>query len=107
MHHIVHWNDRGPTDLDNLVLLCSYHHRLVHEGGWQVAGDPNRLLTFVSPEDRVLDEHPRALALADWRSVPYAHHTVNGAAIRTAHGERLDLDWIISALCCLVPPQRN
>ena len=34
-HHIRHW-PLGPTDLDNLVLLCSYHHRLVHEYGWRV-----------------------------------------------------------------------
>jgi uncharacterized protein DUF222/HNH endonuclease len=107
VHHIVHWDDGGPTDLDNLVLLCSYHHTLVHEGGWRVVGNPNQPLTFVSPEGRVLDEQPRALLLADWRFVPHTHHTVNGTAIRTAHGERLDLDWTISALCCLVPPDRN
>jgi hypothetical protein len=107
VHHIVHWDDGGPTDLDNLVLLCSYHHKLVHEGGWTVVGNPNQPLTFTSPEGRVLDEEARALLLADWRFVPHTHHTVNGTAIRTAHGERLDLDWTISALCCLVPPDRN
>lgn len=31
-HHIRHWADGGPTDLDNLVLLCGQHHRLLHEG---------------------------------------------------------------------------
>ncbi len=35
-HHIVHWVRGGPTDLDNLVLLCHRHHWLVHEGGWQL-----------------------------------------------------------------------
>jgi hypothetical protein len=33
-HHIVHWIRGGPTELDNLCLLCSYHHKLVHEYGW-------------------------------------------------------------------------
>jgi HNH endonuclease len=33
-HHIVHWLRGGPTELDNLCLLCSYHHKLVHEYGW-------------------------------------------------------------------------
>jgi len=35
-HHIVHWADGGPTDQRNTVLLCRYHHRLVHEGGFGV-----------------------------------------------------------------------
>ncbi len=35
-HHIRHWAKGGPTTLENLVQLCSYHHRLVHEGGFRV-----------------------------------------------------------------------
>jgi len=35
-HHIKHWADGGETSLSNCILLCSHHHRLVHEGGWQV-----------------------------------------------------------------------
>ena len=36
VHHIEWWRNGGRTDLDNLVLLCSFHHRLVHEHGWSV-----------------------------------------------------------------------
>ena len=32
-HHITHWADGGETGMDNLVLLCRRHHRMVHEGG--------------------------------------------------------------------------
>jgi uncharacterized protein DUF222/HNH endonuclease len=35
-HHVVWWGDGGKTDLDNLVLVCSFHHRLVHEHGWKM-----------------------------------------------------------------------
>jgi Domain of unknown function (DUF222)/HNH endonuclease len=35
-HHIVSWADGGDTDLDNLVLLCRSHHRLVHHSEWSV-----------------------------------------------------------------------
>jgi len=31
-HHIQHWADGGPTNLDNLILLCRRHHRAIHEG---------------------------------------------------------------------------
>ncbi len=51
-HHIEFWSRGGPTDLPNLLPLCYYHHRLVHEGGWQVvkAGDEVRFI----PPDRVM-----------------------------------------------------
>lgn len=46
-HHLVHWIHGGPTDLDNLVLLCHRHHRMVHEGEWQlVKTDDGDILTI-------------------------------------------------------------
>jgi Domain of unknown function (DUF222)/HNH endonuclease len=53
-HHIIAWSTkRGPTNLPNLVLLCLYHHRLVHEGGWQVV-KAGREFRFVPPERVVM-----------------------------------------------------
>jgi HNH endonuclease len=37
-HHIRHWEDGGPTELANLVLLCPYHHRLHHRGVITITG---------------------------------------------------------------------
>jgi hypothetical protein len=48
-HHIVHWTDGGATDLDNLVLLCRYHHRLVHERAWRIIRDPSGRHTVEPP----------------------------------------------------------
>jgi Domain of unknown function (DUF222)/HNH endonuclease len=48
-HHLVHWLDGGPTDLDNLVLLCRAHHRAVHEGGWRLQHQPDGRLTATPP----------------------------------------------------------
>ncbi|HEY3260670.1 MAG TPA: DUF222 domain-containing protein, partial [Pseudonocardiaceae bacterium] len=36
-HHIAHWADGGPTNLNNLLLLCGRHHRLVHHSDWECA----------------------------------------------------------------------
>ena len=35
-HHLVHWIHGGETNLENCMLLCKRHHRMVHEGGWQM-----------------------------------------------------------------------
>lgn len=35
-HHIEWWSKGGATDLENLVLICSFHHKLVHEHGWSI-----------------------------------------------------------------------
>jgi hypothetical protein len=49
-HHVLHWSDGGPTDLSNLVLLCGYHHRLIHHSDWQVKINPrDGLPEFIPP----------------------------------------------------------
>ncbi|MFX4272399.1 DUF222 domain-containing protein [Propionibacteriaceae bacterium Y1685] len=40
VHHVVSWLDGGPTDLDNLMLLCQFHHTAVHEGGITITAVP-------------------------------------------------------------------
>jgi len=47
-HHIIHWADLGPTNLDNLITLCGFHHRLIHRQGWIIAGNPNGEVTFIN-----------------------------------------------------------
>ncbi len=42
-HHIRHWEDGGPTELVNLVLVCPYHHRLHHRGIITITGDAANL----------------------------------------------------------------
>ncbi|WP_064059187.1 HNH endonuclease signature motif containing protein [Prescottella equi] len=48
-HHIKHWADGGPTDLDNLVLLCRYHHQLLHHSHWDVKIGADRHPWFTPP----------------------------------------------------------
>ena len=60
-HHVRHWADGGPTDLDNLVTMCSAHHRFVHEGGWRIEGHPGGDLRFVHPDGHRLRVGPAGL----------------------------------------------
>ena len=57
-HHIVHWAHGGETKLDNLILLCGRHHRLVHEGGFGVARKADGALVFRRPDGRVVPAVP-------------------------------------------------
>jgi hypothetical protein len=43
-HHIRHWEDGGPTELTNLVLVCPYHHRLHHRGVITITGPADDLI---------------------------------------------------------------
>jgi Domain of unknown function (DUF222)/HNH endonuclease len=53
-HHIRHWEDGGPTELDNLVLLCPYHHRCHHRGVITITGR--------APDVTVTDSNGRTLS---------------------------------------------
>jgi hypothetical protein len=35
-HHVIPWLRDGLTDLDNMVLICSYHHQLIHDHGYRI-----------------------------------------------------------------------
>jgi hypothetical protein len=48
-HHIWHWGDGGPTDMNNLVLLCGFHHRLIHHSDWEVFIGTDNHPWFIPP----------------------------------------------------------
>jgi hypothetical protein len=52
-HHIWHWEDGGPTELDNLVLVCPHHHRAHHRGVITITG-PAQHLVVTDQEGRPL-----------------------------------------------------
>ena len=53
-HHIQHWSAGGDTSLVNLMLLCSRHHRLVHEGGFRIERDFQDRWFFKRPDGRAV-----------------------------------------------------
>jgi len=95
-HHVVHWINGGPTELENLILLCSFHHHTVHEGGWNITtitATPGSF-GFMNPEGtQVGVEVFRA------RLTPLIN---NGPPDVISHlsGERItDMDWLITVIC--------
>ncbi len=48
-HHIVHWADGGETTLDNLILLCGHHHRLIHAAPWTIRRAAPNVFVFEPP----------------------------------------------------------
>jgi Domain of unknown function (DUF222)/HNH endonuclease len=78
-HHIQHWARGGSTTLENLVQLCSYHHRLVHEGGFRVEAGERGGMRFRRPDGRLVAPAPacgpaRGLGLAE-------RHRARGVAV--------------------------
>lgn len=69
-HHLVHWANGGPTDLENLVTLCHYHRRRVHEAGWRIQGRPSGGLVFCAPNGRVYASRPPGLRPEVRRRLP-------------------------------------
>jgi Domain of unknown function (DUF222)/HNH endonuclease len=48
-HHIIPWHLGGRTSLDNAVLVCGHHHRLLHHSRWRVRLGPDRRPEFIPP----------------------------------------------------------
>jgi len=57
-HHIQHWADGGETSMDNLVLLCRRHHRLVHEEGFGVQAERSGVINFTLPDGKIIPPGP-------------------------------------------------
>ena len=96
-HHIHHWANGGETKLSNLVQLCRFHHRQVHEGKVEIQQLDDGALRFLKPNgesfDSVTPNHTQPLA--DWRQLMAAHEQQgiridkNTAATRWT-GEKMD-----------------
>ena len=104
-HHVVHWADGGATRLTNLVLCCRFHHRAVHEEGFQVVAGAHGQFRFLRPDGKPL---PAVPPVVRWEGAPLAPTDARLAAAgisigpHTAtpewYGESLDLTAALDVL---------
>uniref|UniRef100_UPI0028A8ED04 HNH endonuclease signature motif containing protein n=1 Tax=Miniimonas arenae TaxID=676201 RepID=UPI0028A8ED04 len=76
-HHLIHWADGGPTTLNNLVLVCSQHHRLLHEDTYALhLHHQGRGVTLTDPNGRVVaSSGPTTATATGWASAMTAAAT--------------------------------
>jgi hypothetical protein len=95
-HHIEHWAHGGETKMSNLVSLCRFHHRAVHEGAVRIEILDDGAVRFVRPDGRTFDSiAPGNSRPFDWTELRAAHHA-RGIQIDEStsctrwRGERMD-----------------
>jgi hypothetical protein len=89
VHHIVHWEHDGPTDLANLVAVCPAHHRLHHRGHLGITGNPDQ------PDGLVFtNQHGRPLVPTGRPTPPTGPPPPPEQPYHHPSGERLDT-WSI------------
>ena len=93
-HHVVHWANGGETKPSNLVSLCRFHHRAVHEGGFRIEMLDDGALRFVKPDGEAVDNVAPGYTQppGDWTKMP------EGKTNNRWRGEKMDLDLAIEVL---------
>jgi len=103
-HHVEHWLHGGSTSLENLVMLCSFHHHMVHEGGWRVTAEADGVFCFHSPFGIPLAPAPPRERVGDGVAWIRGWAEENGLDIGPGinlpqgDGKKLDYDLAISGL---------
>ncbi len=102
-HHIRYRSHKGPTTLANLLSLCRFHHKLVHEGGYTISRSSNGELRFYNSQGRQL-HNGSALTANDGADALRRQHQELGIDINpdtiVGHycGDKLDMDYAVSVL---------
>jgi hypothetical protein len=100
-HHVRHWVEGGETKLSNLVTLCRFHHRLVHEGQVRIQTLDDGAFRFIRPDGGSFDSPlPEP---TDRRAILVAHEAAGlritpTTAVTRWTGEALDLGLAVDCL---------
>jgi hypothetical protein len=86
-HHVHHWADGGQTSAENLTLLCTHHHRLLHEGGFRIEREGDGVLRFLRADGRAI---PRGgYRLEDFLDDDCLANDVDGKSLTEGFGTTL------------------
>jgi hypothetical protein len=96
-HHIRHWADGGETKLGNLVHLCSFHHRVLHEGGFRIEGSPDGELRFANRYG-VIQRAPRQEGAWESLAEEQRHLGIGARTIPLWNGDPIDYGVAVAAL---------
>ncbi len=99
-HHIQHWANGGDTSLKNLTLLCTYHHRLLHEGGFTIGRTGDGAIYFRRVDGRVIPRggyRPEDM-LDDMPGVSLAASDPSAEGFRTAKGQNPSAEGLMAAI---------
>ncbi|WP_132994092.1 HNH endonuclease [Gordonia zhaorongruii] len=94
IHHVQPWSEGGTTDPDNLILLCSQHHRALHGGQFSIKALGHQRFAFRGTQGEPLVAAPLHRAPDGWRPSP--HVPVDG--VDPTGGGRLDLGYATEVL---------
>jgi hypothetical protein len=100
-HHIQHWLHGGSTDVDNLLMICTFHHALIHEHGYRIRRTEGRW-DFLRGDGQPVRNAPTPLTGRAESLI----ETSTRAGLRITRdcltpdwgGERLDLDLVLDRL---------
>ncbi|HEX7354467.1 MAG TPA: DUF222 domain-containing protein [Mycobacteriales bacterium] len=95
-HHRHPWSDGGPTTMQNLLLICAHHHRLVHEGRWRLHPRPDARYDAIHPDGHVIRPAPQTHGAATALPATHPPGLTPTTVTRTWTGEHLDLDYAVS-----------
>lgn len=102
-HHIKHWAHGGETKLSNLVSLCRFHHRQVHEGNLRVETLDDGALRFFKADNKPINAVPPLHSPTDWTQLTQSNHShaiqiTQDTATSRWRGESIDYGLAIELL---------
>lgn len=94
IHHVKFWSAGGPTDPDNLILLCGSHHRALHHGAFTIEALGDQRFAFRGTHGGLLVNAPIHAAPPEW----HPDMQVGSDGVTAKNGGRLDLLYATEVL---------